>query len=80
MDQEVVVMFGKQEEVIGNPVFKRLDAVREDRVIYLDLEDQFAGALGFSSPLSLPFLIDEAVPQLAAAVDGDPKTAVEQPR
>jgi iron complex transport system substrate-binding protein len=52
----------------------RLDAVNEGRVAYVDLEDQFAGALGYSSPLSLPFLIDEAVPQLAAAVDGDPET------
>ncbi len=80
MDQDVVVMFGKREDVIGNPVFRRLDAVREDRVIYLDLEDQLAGALGFSSALSLPFLLDEAAPRLAAAVDGDPETEVEQPR
>jgi iron complex transport system substrate-binding protein len=54
--------------------------VREDRVIYLDLEDQLAGALGYSSPLSLPFAIEEAVPRLAAAIDGDPKTKIEQPR
>jgi iron complex transport system substrate-binding protein len=72
MDQEVVVMFAAREDVIDNPVFRRLDAVREDRVIYIDLEDQFAGALGFSSPLSLPYLIDEASPQLAAALDGEP--------
>ncbi len=80
MDQDVVIMFGTQEDVIDNPVFGRLDAVREDRVIYLDLEDQFSGALGFASALSLPFLLDEAAPKLAAAVDGDAKTAVEQPR
>ena len=47
-------MYGKREDVLDNPVFKRLDAVREDRVIYLDLTDQFAGALGFASALSLP--------------------------
>lgn len=80
MDQDVVVMFAKRADVIGNPVFKRLEAVGEDRVLYLDLSDDVAGALGFSSPLSLPFLIDEAVPKLAAAVDGDPQTPVEQPR
>jgi iron complex transport system substrate-binding protein len=80
MEQDVVVMFAKREDVIGNPVFKRLDAVRDDRVIYLDLEDQFSGALGFSSPLSLPFLLTEATPKLAAALDGDPATEVEQPR
>jgi iron complex transport system substrate-binding protein len=76
----VVVMFAKREDVIDHPVYRRLDAVRDDRVIYLDLEDQLAGALGYSSPISLPYAIDEAVPRLAAAIDGDPKTKVEQPR
>jgi iron complex transport system substrate-binding protein len=79
MDQEVVVMFGKRDDVTADPVFKRLDAVAEERVVYLDLEDQFAGALGFSSPLSLPYLLDEAVPKLAAAVDGDPQTTAPEP-
>jgi iron complex transport system substrate-binding protein len=79
MDQDVVVMFGKRADVTADPVFKRLDAVAEERVIYVDLEDQFAGALGFSSPLSLPYLLEEAVPQLAAAVDGDPKTTAPEP-
>lgn len=73
-------MFGPQDEITKNPVFGRLDAVKEDRVIFLDLTDQFAGALGFASVLSLPFLLDEAVPTLAAAIDGDPATKVEQPR
>ena len=49
-------------------------------MIYLDLTDQFAGALGFASALSLSYLLDEAEDQLAAAVDGDPATAIEQPR
>jgi iron complex transport system substrate-binding protein len=80
IDQDVVVMFAKREDVIENPIYRRLKAVREDRVIYLDLEDQLAGALGYSSPLSLPFAIDEAVPRLAAAIDGDRETKVEQPR
>jgi iron complex transport system substrate-binding protein len=53
--------------------------VREDRVVYLDLTDQFAGALGFASALSLPYLLDHEVDALATAVDGDPKTRVEQP-
>ena len=73
-------MYGKREDVLDNPVFKRLDAVREDRVIYLDLTDQFAGALGFASALSLDYLLDEAAPQLATAVDGKPGTKVEQPQ
>jgi iron complex transport system substrate-binding protein len=79
MDQDVVVMYGKQEDILANPVFKRLDAVKEDRVIYVDLTDQMAGALGFASALSLPYLLDETTGMFAAAVDGDPATAVTQP-
>ena len=48
-------------------------------MIYLDLADHFSGAIGYSSALSLPFLLEEAVPKLAAALDGDPATVVEQP-
>jgi iron complex transport system substrate-binding protein len=79
MDQDVVVMYGSQEDILANPVFKRLDAVKEDRVIYVDLTDQFAGALGFASALSLPWLLDESEDMFAAAVDGDPATPVTQP-
>jgi iron complex transport system substrate-binding protein len=79
MDQELVVMYGAQKDILANPVFKRLDAVKEDRVIYLDLTDQFAGAIGFASALSLPYLIDEAEAAITAAADGDPQTAVAQP-
>ncbi len=80
MDQDLVVMYGAQDDILANPVFKRLDAVKEDRVVYLDLTDQFAGALGFASALSLPWLLDEAEASLKAAADGDPTTAVSQPK
>ena len=48
-------------------------------MIYVDLTDQFAGALGFASAISLPFLLDESEAMFAAAVDGDPATAITQP-
>jgi iron complex transport system substrate-binding protein len=79
MDQDVVVMYGAQKDILANPVFKRLKAVREDRVIYLDLTDQFAGALGFASVISLPYLLDQSEDMFAAAVDGDPGTPITQP-
>jgi len=79
IDQDVIVMFAKEEDAMDDPLFRRLDAVREGRVIYLDLGDQLAGALGYSSPLSLPYAIDQATPRLADAIDGDPKTEVAQP-
>lgn len=80
IDEDAVVMFGPQREIERDEIFGRLRAVREDRIVYLDLTDQFAGALGFASVLSLPYLLDQAVPMLAAAVDGDPATEVRQPR
>jgi iron complex transport system substrate-binding protein len=79
MDQDLVVMYGARDDILANPVFRRLDAVKEDRVIYLDLADQFAGALGFASAISLPYLLDEAEEPVVAAADGDPQTAVTQP-
>ena len=79
LDQDVVVMYGSRKDVLANPVFKRLKAVKQDRIIYLDLPDQFAGAIGFSSVISLPYLIDESEDMFAAAVDGDAETPITQP-
>jgi iron complex transport system substrate-binding protein len=80
IDQDLVLMYGPEKDITGNPVVSRLDAVRDDRVVYLDLTDQFAGALGFASALSLPYLLDHEVDALAEAVDGDRATAVQQPQ
>ncbi len=80
LDQDVLIMFADEDTAMKNGLFRRLDVVREGRVVYVDLPDQFAGALGFSSPLSLPFAVEEVTPALAAAVDGDPATEVEQPQ
>jgi ABC-type Fe3+-hydroxamate transport system substrate-binding protein len=68
LDQDVVVVYGTEKDFAGFPLFQRLDAVREGRAIYMDVEGDFANALGFSSPLSIPFALEQAVPQLAAAV------------
>ena len=60
--------------VAGHEVHTRA-AVKEDRVVYLDLTDRMAGALGFASALSLPYLLDEADAALTAAVDGGRRSA-----
>lgn len=80
LDQDVVLMYGDQDEIEGNKVVKRLDAVKEGRVVYLPVAGEFAGALGFSSVLSLNFLLDKYADTLAAAADGDPATTVTQPQ
>lgn len=82
IDQDVLVTYGatsdKREDVVENPLYKRLDAVREGRDIYTDAEDDLIGALSFSSPLSIPYALRELVPRLVAAVDGDPATKVQE--
>jgi iron complex transport system substrate-binding protein len=68
LDQDVLVVFGSRKDLEGFPLFRRLDVVREGRVIFMDPAGDFANAIGFSSPLSLPYALDRAVPQLAEAV------------
>ena len=82
MDQDMVLMYGgpraKRKDIQGDKLYSRLDAVKEGRVVYMDNEDDLLGAVGLSSPLSLPYALNEAVPRMAAAVDGDPKTKVKE--
>ncbi len=82
LEQDALLLYGspraKRRQVEADPLYRRLDAVKEGRVVYLDNEDTLLGAVGLSTPFSLPYAIDEAVPRLAAAVDGDPATEVEE--
>lgn len=70
LDQDLLVVIGAEEEAYASdPLFQELDVVREGRVVYLGgFETDFAGALGFDSPLSLPHAMDIMVPQLAEAL------------
>jgi len=72
LDQDVVAVFGWAEEsMAGNPLFQTLAAVQEGRVTYIPWESDLAGALGFSSPLSIPYAIDIAAPLLALTLAGN---------
>jgi len=74
-DADVLVAEGVESSALSNPLFQRLPPVKDGRFLDLGAFDQnFAAALGFNSPLSIPFLLDIAVPRLAAATDGNPKT------
>jgi iron complex transport system substrate-binding protein len=78
LDNDILIWIASEPGVIDQikaaPLRQQLRAVSEGREIFLtDLE---AGAASFSSVLSLPYLLDTLVPKLAAAVDGDPATAV----
>ncbi|MBF6620504.1 MAG: iron-siderophore ABC transporter substrate-binding protein [Patulibacter sp.] len=77
LDQDVLVLITSDPEgIVDDPLFTKLDVAQEGRVIVVRDSDAFAGALGFNSPLSRPYLLKQAEPRLAAAVDGDPATEV----
>jgi len=63
------------EGPLAEPVYTALDVHREGREVLLPSAGRLGGA-SFVSALSIPFLLDELVPMLEAAVDGDPSTAV----
>jgi iron complex transport system substrate-binding protein len=58
-----------EETVTADPLYQQLRVASEGRDLFLPAEEPLAGALSFSSVLSLPFLLDELVPQLADAVE-----------
>jgi iron complex transport system substrate-binding protein len=54
------------------PVYRTLTAVQGGHQVFTDAE--LAGAIYFTSPLSLPYLLDRLVPMLDQAVAGNPGT------
>lgn len=70
LDQELLVVIGGDEaSYASDELFQGLDAVEDGRVVYLGgFETDFAGALGFDSPLSLPYAADVVAPRLAEAL------------
>ena len=68
-----------RESIERNALYRQLDVAEEGRAVYfVGRDDPIYGALSFSTVLSLPYAVDELVPMLAAAVDGDPETEVAQ--
>jgi iron complex transport system substrate-binding protein len=80
LDADVLAVLGyTPEDAVADPLLSGLDVVRQDRTVLLgSYAGDVSAALGFGSPLSLPYLLDQLVPALAAAADGDPGTAVQQ--
>lgn len=74
IDQDLIAIVnlqfieGGRETLESDPLFSQLQAVQAGHVIYL--EEQSENALGFSSPLSLAYAIDAALPQLEAIFGG----------
>jgi iron complex transport system substrate-binding protein len=67
------------EELKRLPVYSQLDVRKEGRDVFIHVKDRVYEATSFPSVLSMPTLMKELVPRLAAAADGDPKTSTDQP-
>ncbi|MGY1642118.1 ABC transporter substrate-binding protein [Geodermatophilus sp. SYSU D00703] len=81
LEADVLAVNGyDQADADADALFSALDVVTQGRTVLLgSYSGDVSAALGFGSPLSLPYLLDQVVPALAQAADGDPATAVEHP-
>ncbi|QYJ16653.1 hypothetical protein Rxycam_02488 [Rubrobacter xylanophilus DSM 9941] len=60
---------GGRAAIERDPLVRRLDASREGRVVFM--EGTLDDALQFGTVLSLPFLLERAVPRISAAMNDD---------
>jgi iron complex transport system substrate-binding protein len=63
-------------KVQADPLYAGLDVKKQGRDIFLEDGETLGSATSFVTVLSLPYLVDNLVPQLARAIDGDPATEV----
>jgi iron complex transport system substrate-binding protein len=66
------------EQIKQDSVYSKLKVSKEDRDVFVLAKDRVYEALSFPSVLSMPLLMKELTPRLAAAVDGDPSTSTAQ--
>ena len=65
------------EGPLGGPVYANLDVHEQAREVFLDsFADPLGAATSFVTVLSYPYLLENLVPRLSLAVDGDPSTKV----
>jgi iron complex transport system substrate-binding protein len=60
------------------PVYSKLKVRKEGRDVFVTGKDRVYEATSFPTVLSIPLLVKELVPRLAAAADGDPGTTTDQ--
>ena len=78
IDTDLVVWVTSKDEVTkAVPTYGNLALSKEGKDVFLGMDDNdpYYIASSFVTVLSLPFYLDEIVPRLAAAVDGDPATS-----
>ena len=82
LDVGVLVWFAdgdrSKAEIKRNPLYSELDVSKEERDVFIRGDDRVYDSTSFVSVLSMPTLMKELVPRLAAAADGDPATSTDQ--
>ncbi len=82
LDVGVLVWFAdgerSKEQIKKDPLYSKLKVNKEDRDVFIGGKDRVYDATSFVSVLSMPTLMKELVPRLAAAADGDPATSTDQ--
>ncbi|MGW0758953.1 iron-siderophore ABC transporter substrate-binding protein [Streptomyces sp. NPDC002814] len=62
-----------------NSLYADLTVAKEDREVFVKESSDYGNSVSFVSVLSLPYMLERLVPQLAAAVDGETSTKVTEP-
>jgi iron complex transport system substrate-binding protein len=83
LDQDVTVwtvpdLAKDPAKLHADAVYGDLDVVKQGREVFIGENTDYGSAFSFVTVLSLPYVLDRLVPQLVAALDGDPATAAEQ--
>jgi iron complex transport system substrate-binding protein len=82
VDTDVLIMiidkYAKDRAALNkDPLYADLAVVKEGRDLLIETGTPVGAATSFISVLSLPFLLDDIVPRISAAVDDNPATKVE---
>lgn len=64
------------DKLHADKVYGDLNVVKQGREVFIKETGDYGNAVSLSTVLSIPYVLDHLVPQLAAAVDGDPATKV----
>lgn len=78
-DADVIVWLATEKQVNEGTggLWAKSDAAKEGRGVFIsEGEGDYYVGHSFVTPLSIPYVLERYVPQLAAAVDGDPATKV----
>jgi iron complex transport system substrate-binding protein len=54
-------------ETESDPLIASLQVVKDDRTVFIDPDSELSGAYSAASVLSIPVVLDQLVPKLAAA-------------